>query len=360
MSTPQRTLTIAVIGYGTIGPNHVAAIQTNPDVTLVAIVEPRHETASIAAELSAAYYPGVSDLLSSPHKPDAAIICTPNQTHAAIATELSSAGVHVLIEKPFCHHVPTGQDLVRHLRQAREEKGVKALVGHHRRFNPYAVATAETIASGSLGQIIAVNGLWMVQKSESYFEARWRRDKSAGPVMINVVHDVDLLHLFLGPIVRVQTEKSVSRRGYAAEEGGAVIFKFKSGAIGTLLFCDNCPSPYGWEFGTGDQAQFPATGQDFYRVFGTEGTLSVPDLTRWSYDGVEPKNWNGKMTARKVERREGVAFELQLAHFVRVIRGEEDPRSTPESGLAALMVCEAIKKSLETGTAVDIEPYELS
>ncbi|OIW30047.1 hypothetical protein CONLIGDRAFT_714484, partial [Coniochaeta ligniaria NRRL 30616] len=127
------------------------------------------------------------------------------------------------------------------------------------------------IASGSLGQVLAVNGLWMVRKHDAYFDALWRRDRSAGPVMINLVHDVDLLHLFLGPIARVQTEKIPARRGYEAEEGGAVIFKFRSGAVGTFLFCDNAPSPYGWEFGTGDLASFPKTGEDFYRVFGTDG-----------------------------------------------------------------------------------------
>jgi len=178
--------------------------------------------------------------------------------------------------------------------------------------------------------------------------------------MINTVHDVDLLHLFMGPIVRVQTEKTISRRGFEAEEGAAIIFKFRSGAVGTFLLCDNAPSPYGWEFGTGDLPAFPATGQDFYRIFGTDATLSVPDMTRWSYDGVADKNWHGKIEGRRLEHGEGVPFELQLAHFVGVIRGEEEPRSTAESGLAALIVCEAIKTSLETGVAVDIEPYELA
>ncbi|KAB5572659.1 hypothetical protein GE09DRAFT_1282982 [Coniochaeta sp. 2T2.1] len=362
-SHENKKLTIAVIGYGVIGPQHVAAIQKNPDIDLVAIVEPQPQTQAIAAKLGAAYHPSVAALLASPDKPDAAIICTPNQTHAAVATELADAGVHILIEKPFCHHVPTGKDLVKRLKQVREQTGVKALVGHHRRFNPYAVATGEAISSGSLGRVIAVNGLWMVRKHNAYYdEGPWRREKSAGgPVMINLVHDVDLLHLFLGPIARVQTEKVVSRRGYEAEEGGAVTFKFRSGAVGTFLFCDNAPSPYGWEFGTGDlSAKFPKTGQDFYRVFGTEATLSVPDMTRWSYDGVEEKSWLGKIAGRKGDVEEGVAFDLQLAHFVKVIQGEEEPRSTAESGLAALIVCEAVKKSLEMGAAVELEPYELS
>ncbi|KAB5554739.1 hypothetical protein GE09DRAFT_1222213 [Coniochaeta sp. 2T2.1] len=189
---------------------------------------------------------------------------TPQRYHGAgNGDELADAGVHILIEKPFCHHVATGKDLVKYIQQVSKKTGVKTLVGHHRRFTTYAVATGKAISSSSLGRAIAVNGLLMVGKHDSYYdEAFWRRDKSAGgPLMINLVHDMDLLHLFLGPIERVQTEKVVSCRGYEAEEGGAVTFKFRSGAVGTFLFCDNAPSPYGWEFGTGDLAdKFPKTG----------------------------------------------------------------------------------------------------
>ncbi|KAB5554738.1 hypothetical protein GE09DRAFT_1222212 [Coniochaeta sp. 2T2.1] len=82
----------------------------------------------------------------------------------------------------------------------------------------------------------------------------------------------------------------------------------------------------------------------------------MPDMTQWSSDGVEEKNWPGKIAGRKSDVGEGVAFDLQLADFVKGIRGEEEPRSTAETGLAALIVCEAVKKALETGTAVELEP----
>ena len=55
----------------------------------------------------------------------------------------------------------------------------------------------------------------------------------------------------------------------------------------------------------------------------------------------------------------GVPFDLQIAHFVSVIRGQEPPRCTPETALAAVTVCEAVKRALHTQVPVDIEPYEL-
>ncbi|KAK1762428.1 NAD(P)-binding protein [Phialemonium atrogriseum] len=356
-SLTDSKITIAVIGFGIIGPRHADAILQNDNLALVAIVDPIPQPA--ASKYSAAFYQSIDDLLASPHKPDAAIVCTPNHTHAAAAKELADAGVHMIIEKPFSTSAQSGRELAAHLEGARVRAGVRTLVGHHRRFNPYAVATAEAIGSGSLGRIVGVNGLWGVLKPMSYYDAEWRRTKAGGPVLINLVHDVDLLHSFLGPIVRVHAEKTPSRRGFESEEGAAIIFRFKTGAVGTFFLCDNVATPFGWEFGTGEDPRFPLSRQDCYRIFGTDATLSVPDMTRWSYDGCAVKSWEGEMTSQRLEVDAGVAFERQLAHFVGVIRDREEPRCTPEAGLAALIVCEAVKKSLETEAPVDIEPYSL-
>jgi len=360
-SLTDRKITIAVVGFGIIGPRHADAILKNDALTLVAVVEPMPQADTVAAaeKYGANFYLSLGDLLASSHKPDAAIVCTPNHTHVAIAKELADAGVHMIIEKPLCTDVGTGRELAAHLEEARARSGVRTVVGHHRRFSPYAVATAKAVASGSLGMIVGVNGLWSTLKPKSYFDAEWRRTKAGGPILINLIHDVDLLHSFLGPIVRVQADKAAPRRGFEAEEGAAIIFRFKSGAVGTFFICDNVASPFGWESGTGDDARLAHNGQDCYRIFGTDATLSVPDMTRWSYDGCAVKNWEGRMISNQLEVDTEVAFERQLEHFVEVMRGQEEPRCTPEAGLAALIVCEAVKKSLEIEAPVDIESYNL-
>ncbi|OIW32722.1 NAD(P)-binding protein [Coniochaeta ligniaria NRRL 30616] len=358
MSANNKIITVAVIGMGLMGPRHADAVVKEPNTKLVALVDPAPQTQDLATKYGVSYFATIGELLASQQKPEAAVICTPNHVHAVCAEELAAAGVHILVEKPLCTDAQTGKDLVVHLKEIAARTGVKSLVGHHRRFNPFSLATREATTSGSLGHITAVNGLWTVFKPAPYFEAgQWRKTKTGGPILINLIHDVDLLHYFLGPIVRVQTEKTVSRRGFEAEEGAAIIFKFGSGTIGTFLLCDNVVSPFGWEFGTGESPWFPHTGQDFYRFFGTDASLSVPDMTRWSYTGT--KSWMEKITGEKIPVGTGEPIENQLAHFVRVIRGEEQPRCTLDAGLAALIVCEAVKESLERGTAVDIEPYEL-
>ncbi|KAJ5637454.1 hypothetical protein N7490_007333 [Penicillium lividum] len=331
---------VAIVGAGLIGPRHAESVISNS-----------------STELQHCY------LL--PHKPDAAIVCTPNKTHVPIAKELLAAGVHVLLEKPVSDSVETGRSLLE-FAQAPERAHLKLLVGHHRRFNPYVRATKSVLDSGSLGRPIAINGLWTIYKPASYFAppGDWRasRDRGGGVIPINLVHDIDLMHHFFGPIVRVQAEKTLPQRPsppHDADEGAALTLRFASGVVGTFIVCDATPSPHNFETGTGENpmiAKSPvAGGADFYRIFGSEASLSVPDLTRWSYDGRPEKSWSQTLNVEKIPLPdESAPFNLQLAHFVDVVRGEAEPSCSGEEGLRALIVCEAIQKAMQTGQPVEI------
>ncbi|ETS79916.1 hypothetical protein PFICI_07445 [Pestalotiopsis fici W106-1] len=347
---------IAIIGAGLIGPRHAEAVAKSAGAQVAAIVDVTPKGSEIAAKFGVPFYSTVADMLQSSAKPDAAIICTPNHTHVSITKELLAANVHVLVEKPVSTDIASGKELV----QLAGTVPAKTLVGHHRRFNPYMVAAKEVVSSGSLGRVIGINGIWALHKPSDYFEAPtdWRQGSTGGVVLINMVHEVDLLHYLLGPITSVHAEKTISQRGYAAEEGAAITLRFKSGAVGSFFICDNTPSPWNFEAGTGENPLIPKTGENFYRVFGTEASLSVPDMTIWSYKGTQ-KSWHSEIVREQSSVPDGVPFELQVDHFVRVIRGEEAPSCTAQAGLAALVVCQAIKDALEDNSTVQIEKYEL-
>jgi predicted dehydrogenase len=358
-SGPEPKINIAVQGFGLIGPRHAEAVLKNEDTKLVGIVDPLPQTVAKASALGVPCFSSLAEMIQSTVHVDAVIICTPNHTHAACARELSAAGISMLIEKPFCSDTADGKRLIEELREAEFKNGVKTLVGHHRRFNPYVVSVKQAIEAGSLGKIVGVNGLWTLRKPQDYFDPEWRRQKTAGPVLINLVHDVDLFHHFFGPITRVHAEGTIEQRGFEAEEGAAVTLRFKSGCVGTCFLSDNTPSPYSFEAGTGENPMIPAHGQDFYRIFGSQATLSVPDMTIWSYNGQKVKDWSGSLSQQKLAVEAAIPFDLQLAHFVRMLRGLEPPNCTAQAGLAALVVCEAIKKSLELRQPIELEPYEL-
>lgn len=370
-------LKIAIIGAGLIGPRHAQAAISNSSTELVALVDPAPSGPAMAARFHTRYFPSISAMLAAAAaaasdddesnftKPDAAIVCTPNDTHVPVAKDLLSAGIHVLVEKPLSTSVASGLSLLRHAAKP-EHSHLKLLVGHHRRFNPYVVKTKELVESGSLGRIIAVNGLWTLYKPPEYFvpPTEWRRSRAAGGgvILINLIHDVDVLQYLLGPIVRVHAERTLPSRPnppHDAEDGAALTLRFASGAVGTFLVCDAAPSPHSFEAGTGENPSIPRTGADFYRIFGSEAALSVPDMVRWSYDGRNAKSWTQPLTVERIEvSRDIVPLEAQLAHFVDFIEGRAEPRCTGREGLRALVVCDAVRRALESGMPVEVEDVD--
>jgi predicted dehydrogenase len=241
-------------------------------------------------------------------------------------------------------------------------------VGHHRRFNKYIVSAKSILSSIklNLGQTLAVNGLWTLYKPLEYFQppTEWRRQPdSGGPVLINLIHEIDLLHHLVGPVTRVQAERGpdiTAVRGpeHKAESAVAITLRFENGAVGTFLLMDNTPSPFNFESGTGENPMIPQAGLDFYRIFCSNGVLSVPDMRIWKYEAERgtSKSWTEKLSEEKIEVPEVKApFELQVAHFVRVIRGEEEPSCSGEEGLRALVVCHAVKEAMAKGGIVDIQ-----
>jgi predicted dehydrogenase len=207
----------------------------------------------------------------------------------------------------------------------------------------------------SLGRLIAINGLWTLYKSLDYFSPPddWRRSSSTGgPTLINFIHEVDLLHYWYGPIVRVYAEPTLKQRGFDADEGAAITLRFQSGMVGTFLLSDAVPSPYHSQ--QKDGPDFPLAGKDFHCVFGEQGSLAVPYFVRWDY-GEEERDWRNEIHGTKLEvPKMRDAFTEQVEHFVRVIRGEEQPRCDGIEGLRAVMVCEAVRRSMREGKPVEI------
>lgn len=350
VSDPIR---IAIIGQGLIGPRHTEAVLEVTGSALACIVDPLPASAAKAAKYHCPIFLSVAAMLQDKDlHVDAAIVCSPNHTHVTRSKQLLLAGTHVLCEKPVYTDISSGLSLI----QTANASSRQLLIGHHRRFNPYAVAVKQHLAS--LGRLIAMNGVWTLYKPLPYFDppTEWRRlSSTGGPILINLIHEVDLLHYWYGPITRVYVEQALKQRHFDAEEGVAITFRFESGMVGTFLLCDAVVSPYSFEAGTGENPTIPKTGGDFHHVFGTEGSLSVPDMTRWNY-GSEEKTWTNELVAERLEVPEmKVPFVEQIEHFLRVIRGEEKARCDGIEALRAVVVCEAVKKSMKECRPVDAD-----
>lgn len=359
--TASNPVLLIVVGAGLIGPRHAQHIIQNVNCELLALVDPSSQAVAVAEELGTLCFLSTDDLFeylddnSIPH-PDGALICTPNHTHASIAARLASKGVHLLIEKP----VSTSLEEARALQEYVFEKDVKVLIGHHRRFNPFIVAAKENLHK--VGEIIAIQGTWTLKKPKSYFEASlWRTDvrTGGGPLLINLIHDLDLLQYLFGPIERVYAELLKKKRvEYPnVDEGACITLRFENGITGTFICSDNVTSPFNFESGTGENPLIPFDDklEGFYKIFGTDGTLSVPDFTLYHQSNLkyEERSWNEPIKRTLLlgslnDTRKLRPFDCQLSHFVEVIRGESKPACTIDDGIRALLCVDAVIKSLES------------
>lgn len=341
-------LQIGLIGAGRMGRSHAAAIASEPGARLVAIADPVSK--ALAEELDVAHYAHPADLLAT--NPDAVIIATPNDQHVVTALACIEAGVPVLLEKP----VGVNLDEVRMLAQRVGELGVPVLVGHHRRHHPVIQAAKDAITAGRLGDLVAVNGLWLTRKPDDYFDS-WRRSPGAGVLLINLVHDLDVFRYLFGEIDGVQAITSSRVRGFEVEDTAGLLLSFTNGAVGTLTGSDTVAAPWGWDQSSGDDPQFAQhPDQSAYTVAGTKGSLSIPQLNLWTYDG--DADWHHSLSVEVVARAEGGALQRQLRHFIAVARGQADPIVSVADAGMSLAAVEAVQRAAASGTRIEVAPLE--
>jgi len=147
-----------------------------------------------------------------------------------------------------------------------------------------------------------------------------------------------------GSIASVSALETRKGRGFEVEEGPAVLLGFESSVVDSFVFCDAAPSPWNFEAGTGENPTIPhvqtsAGAGGFYRVLGSKASLSVPDMTRWSYDDVgerKEKGWGENLTRERLEVDNVVVpFDAQIEHF---IDGSKETSCSGEEGLRAVVV----------------------
>lgn len=341
------TLRIALIGAGVMGRQHALQLAANADTELVAVSDPF--TTDLAAELGVPSYSDHRELLDRVTI-DAVIIANPNDVHVITALDSITAGIPMLLEKP----VGTSLSEVIALMEAEAASGVPVLVGHHRRHNPIIQQAKAIIDSGRLGTITTFTGLWQSQKAEAYYDVAWRRQHGAGVLLINLVHDLDLMRYLCGEVASVQALISHAARGLKVEDSAALLLQFASGALGTLTGSDACATPWSWDQSAGENPAFAQQPeQPCYLIGGTSGALSVPQLRVWQYG--EEKGWQAPLHEQRERRPIGSALENQLAHFVKVIRRQAKPLITAADAARTLALVEAARTAALQRKLVELD-----
>src|SRR5581483_4273414 len=343
---PIRT---ALIGAGVMGRHHLELLSRNRDFEVAGVAD---ATASVRDSLQSCGHRVFADhreMLDSV-RPDAVIVATPNAHHVPVATECIRRDIAVLIEKPVSDSLASALEFEALVAQS----GVPVLVGHHRRHNPLLKRAAEHIASGEIGHIVAVVGLWLRRKPDAYFQDRWKQQaaQGGGVLLINTIHDIDCLRMLCGEIASIDAATSSRTRALEVEDTAAVTVTFANGAVGTLTVSDATVAPWCWEMAAQEDVRFATLPEDCYLVCGTRGSVAVPTLEHWTNEPNADRD--APFTRRRLYYVPADALTEQIAHFARVVRGEEKPLVDVGSATRTLAATLAIREAASRQRRVHI------
>lgn len=204
-------------------------------LAFTAVVEPdagrRERFAAEHAVPAERRFGDVVELLASGLSPGAAIVATPDLTHAEIAVALLRAGYDVLLEKPIAANL----DELRWLVGAAGAALDRLQVVFELRYTPFYRAIHEIVRSGRLGEIVSVTHAenlapWFM--AHSYVRGNWGSTTRAAPAIVaKCSHDFDLLAWnAVAPVRRVSSFGSLFH------------FRPEAAPAGALARCtDGCP-----------------------------------------------------------------------------------------------------------------------
>lgn len=362
---------VGIMGVNGRGWAHANSLHACPDAEIAALCDPdaqRLEGRAAEAEQMTgsrpALYPDIRDMLATDTL-DAVTIAAPNHWHAPAALMALQAGKHVYVEKPLCHTLEEGVNLV----HAAKASGLVVQHGTQRRSDPHWQAVVQEARHGIIGDIYMVRcicfqtrpaveypiseapppylnwNLWQGPAEEQAFSRNfvhynwhWFWRYGNGEVGNNLVHFTDIAHWILG-------------RGFPAEVYGE-----------------------GGRFGVNDAAETPNAQIQMYQY--PDKTMVVNEVRNRFSNAEAGERVNlflygseGYMAGGKFYDKKGQELlrfapppptDATAAHmnaFIQAVRKQKpkEVAATPEDGLVAAGLCHLGNISYRLGRKLDFD-----
>jgi len=189
-------------------------------------------------------------------------VCTPPQTHAAIAMQVVEAGRHLLIEKPLV----TSLDDWERLSELIARSPVNVAVVHNLKFVRSVQQAYSWVQEGKIGDVIAVSRQFLTNRTTDRMldgRGHWSHQLPGGRWFETLPHELYLTHMFAGPlelsnVTAVRTENPPP--GVHADE--VLITLQGPRSIATVHYSGNC-----------------ALNRRMLHVYGTAGMITVDLLS---------------------------------------------------------------------------------
>ena len=189
-------LRVAIIGCGGISETHIKALQTFPDVELVAGVDVNSRRLKTMEEKYGFthLYTDWKKMLKE-IKPDAVSICTPNGVHAAPTIDAANAGCHVMVEKPMAMNPTECQKMI----DGAKKNKKKLAVGFQYRYHPNTDFLSRAREDGQFGKVMFVKCQALRRRGIPNWGVFGQKKLQGGGPMIDIgVHVIEMAHYVIG------------------------------------------------------------------------------------------------------------------------------------------------------------------
>lgn len=363
-SLPVR---IALVGAGRVCDyHHVPAIRLDPRAKLVAACD------ADAALLARRRDDWQVDKLTTRFEEicadpeiDALVIATPNSSHRPIALAAAAAGKHIMCEKP----VGLSAGEVCEMYHAARDAGVVHMTAFTYRFAPSMRYLKHLVSSGALGRPRHFRSQRFLDWPETSWG--WRQYKSqagAGDLFDMTIHRIDFAIDLVGPIKRVCgalarfAERTTTPDGRACppsdvDDWSCLIGEFENGATGvwegTTLAKGHGRGGFGHEWaeinGSEGSAVYQLHQPNTILLGKTGSDLAPVEVPReFLKPAASPRN--------PAEGEPATVFRYDLMwEFVTAITEGRDAVPSFRDGLAAQTVADAVIRSYESRTWLEVE-----
>jgi len=337
------SLAVALIGVGRWGRNHARVLSQLRGRLLdrLVIVDKNVERArEVASRYGVdAVYGDIDEMLRREKDLDAAVIAVPTVFHYVVADALLDH-TNVFIEKPLAATLEEGESLLSKARKL----GRVAAVGHIERFNP-VVKVCRQIVEGS--EIVGMT-------------ARRLGPGPAGGYTLNLgvghdllVHDVDIVNLFMGELPRAVYARTYHTQGFPYEVEVAALYEYEGAAAFLEASWRTAPKYKHRSFQVRLVDKVVSADYVLRRIVVDEG------IERWRIGDGREAVMHMERSGIEVSYLQEEPLRLEMIDFLESVKTGKKPMADIFDGYIALKSVVYALKSGERGERVAIEWGEL-
>lgn len=340
---------VGVVGAGVISDQYLANMVGFPDLNVACVADLDIARAEAQAKkYGVANFGPVEELLADPAV-EVVVNLTVPAAHAEVTLAALGAGKHVWTEKPLALNREDGRRLLEEARR----RGLRVASAPDTFLGAGMQTALRLVGQGAIGQPLTALALMQGPGPESWHpNPEFLFSPGGGPLFDIGPYYLTGLVLVLGPVSSVSAASSKSRQVRVIGSGPRAGTKFAVGA----------PTHYGalLRFRNGGSAQVVFSfdsyraRQGFLEVYGTEGTVALPDPNRFDGDSVvfdagHRDGYSVSATGSTSTRGTGV---VELA---RALRSSQPERASGQLAYHVLDIMASVAEAAESGGTVAVE-----